>query len=429
MAVKGNNLGHWRCLMRKMWVTLALMLSVAALAGCNPPPTDEDGGTSFRGDTDTIKIGINLVLTGDFSSFGTSCWNGIELALDEINKKGVLGKKIEPIKDDNKGKGTEAANVAKKQIEMDKVVLMIGAVASTNTIAMSHVAQEKRIPQVTPASTRTDITVDKDGNVKKYIFRTCFTDDFQADAIANFCWEDLGARRIAILYDNGQDYSKGIYQRVKQTFIGYGGVVAAERTYDAKVDKDFRAHLSQIKTKQFDVLVVPGYYLEVGMIAQQARELGIEQTIVGGDGLDSPQLIEVGGDAIEGTYFTTHFSAEDPDPKIQAFVSKYRSQYGILPDAMAVLGYDAMNIVADAIERAGSADPEAITKALHETKNFPAVSGDVTINELHNAVKDIVVIKVEDGKFKLHKSIKAERESDDTDEAAEEPGDEGSDDQ
>jgi branched-chain amino acid transport system substrate-binding protein len=401
------------------------LASALAIAGCNPPAEEEDTGTGagsttgqLHTESDSIKVGVNLELTGDTASFGTSCLNGIKLALEEINAKTVLGRKITLIEDDNKGKGTEAANVAKKQIEVDKVPLIIGAVASTNSIAISQVAEEKGIPQVTPASTRTDLTVDKSGTVRKHIFRTCFIDDFQGDAIAKFCWDDLKARRVAILYDNGQDYSKGIYQRVKVTFANLGGVIAAERTYDAKVDNDFRAHLSQIKAAKFDVLIVPGYYQQVGQIAKQARELGITQPIVGGDGFDSPQLIEVGGDAIEGAYFMTHFSADDPSAKAQAFVSKYKAKYNVVPDAMAVLGYDAMNLCADAIARAGSINPEAITKALSETKNFPGITGMITINEHHNAVKDIVVMKVEGGKFVMFKTVAAEKPTETTEGSA-----------
>ncbi len=410
-------------------------MAVLSLAGCNPPPEDDSGqsgsGAAGTAAQSAIRLGVNLELTGDTASFGTSCLNGIKLALEEVNENGVLGgRKIEIVADDNKGKGVEAATVAKKLIEVDKVPLIIGAVASTNSIAISQVAQDNSIPQVTPASTRTDLTLNNDGTVKKYIFRTCFIDDFQGDAIAKFAYNDLGARRIAILYDNGQDYSKGIYQRVKETFPSLGGVVASERTYDAKVDSDFRAHLSQIKAAKFDVLVVPGYYQQVGQIAKQARELGMKQPIIGGDGFDSPQLIEVGGDAVEGAYFTTHFSADDPSEKAQAFVSKYKSKYGIVPDAMAVLGYDAMHIVADAIERAGSVDPEALTKALAETKGFPAITGTITLNENHNAVKDIVVMKVEGGKFVMHGRVAAEAPKPDAEQetppAAGEAGGEGS---
>ncbi len=410
----------WEVVMRIL-LSIFTLSFVLLFTGCNPPPADDETtaegtgatktNTGFFSETESIKIGVNLELTGDVASFGTSCLNGIKLALEEINAKGINGKKITIIEDDNKGKGTEAANVAKKQIEVDKVPLIIGAVASTNSIAISHVADRSGIPQVTPASTRTDLTVNKDGAVRKYIFRTCFIDDFQGDAIAKFCWEELSARRIAILYDNGQDYSKGIFQRVKETFTKMGGVVASERTYDAKVDSDFRAHLSQIKAAKFDVLVVPGYYQQVGQIAKQARELQITQPIIGGDGFDSPQLVEVGGDAIEGAYFTTHFSADDPSEKAQAFVSKYKSKYNIVPDAMAVLGYDAMNLVADALTRAGAIEPEAITKALAETKDFPGVTGSITINEYHNAVKDIVVMQVKGGKFVMFKRVLAEAPS------------------
>lgn len=409
--------------MKNFSISFFVLLTVFLFTGCNPPPADDGGGQTGSADTASssgpITLGVNLELTGDTASFGTSCLNGIKLALEEINQTGVLGgRKIDIIADDNKGKSTEAATVTKKLIEVNKVPLIIGAVASTNSIAISQVAQDNRIPQVTPASTRTDLTLNNDGSVKKYIFRTCFIDDFQGDAIAKFAFNDLGAHRIAILYDNGQDYSKGIYQRVKETFPSLGGVVASERTYDAKVDSDFRAHLSQIKAAKFDVLVVPGYYQQIGQIAKQARELGMKQPIVGGDGFDSPQLIEVGGDAVEGAFFTTHFSADDPSEKAQAFVSKYKSKYGIVPDAMAVLGYDAMNLVADAIERAGSTDPEALTKSLAETKNFPAITGTITLNEKHNAVKDIVVMKVEGGKFVMHGRVAAEVPQESTDDAS-----------
>ncbi|MEP0814413.1 MAG: ABC transporter substrate-binding protein [bacterium] len=399
--------------MRKCVYGLISVVLAALLAGCNPPPAEDEGGgadgtAKLHGDAEGIKIGVNLELTGDTATFGQSCLNGIKLALEEMGPKPVLGKDIILIQDDNQGKGTDAANAAKKQVDIDKVPLMIGAVASTNSIAISAIAEDKHVPQVTPASTRTDLTLAGDGTTKKYTFRTCFIDDFQGDAIAKFCREDLKAERIAILYDNGSDYSKGIYERVKKTFAELGGTIAAERTYDAKVDNDFRAHLSQIHASKFDVLVVPGYYSEVGKIASQAREIGITQTIVGGDGFDSPKLVEIAGDAIEGAFFTTHFSADDPNPTVQAFVSKYKARYNAVPDAMAVLGYDAMNLCADAIKRAGAADPEAITKALGETKNFPGVTGNITINDKHNAVKDVVVLQVKEGKFAMYKTIPAE---------------------
>jgi len=402
---------------RGLIAVIVLVLSLMLLAGCNPPP--EQGttpppapgakakppeGTTFTQQGDTIKIGLNVELTGDTATFGQSTQKGVDLAVEELNNGGgLLGRKVEIVAEDNKGKGTDSATVAKKLIEVDKVAALLGSVASTNSMGMAAIAEDKKIPMVTPASTNPKVTVEND-KLKRYVFRTCFIDDFQGDAIAIYCKSDLKASRIAILYDNGQDYSKGVRERVAKKFTELGGVVAVEGTY-TKDDQDFRAKLTQIKAKQFDVLVLPGYYTQAAQIIKQARELGITTPIIGGDGLDSDELIKIGGKDVEGVYFTNHYSVEDKDPRVQAFVAKFKAKYGQTPDAMGVLGYDAANVLFDAIKQAGTTDPEKITDAIAATKGFPGVTGDITIDQNHNAVKKLVVLQIKDGKRHMVKAI------------------------
>jgi branched-chain amino acid transport system substrate-binding protein len=366
-------------------------LLVFALAACK-------GGSG--GNDDEILIGEFSSLTGGTATFGQSTHNGVTMAFDEINAAGgVLGKKLKVLVEDDQSKPEEAATAVTKLISQDRVVALIGEVASSRTLAAAPIAQASRIPLVSPASTNPRVT-----QVGDYIFRVCFIDPFQGAVMAKFAANTLKLKRVAILYDVRNDYSVGLRNFFSETFRSLGGQIVGEQSY-SEGDSDFRAQLTQLKGLQPEAIYVPGYYTEVGTIARQARELGIKVPLMGGDGWDSPKLVEIGGKAIEGSYLSNHYSVDDPSPAIQKFVANYRTRYGSVPDALAALGYDAAYVLADAIKRAGSTDGAKIRDALAATKDFVGVTGTITIDKDRNAVKPAAVLKVTDGKFEFVESI------------------------
>ncbi|MCP5467679.1 MAG: ABC transporter substrate-binding protein [Deltaproteobacteria bacterium] len=347
-----------------------------------------------------VVIGVFTSLTGQTATFGQSMNNGIQLAVEEINADGgVLDKPVRTIVEDNQSKSEEAKTSVIKLIQKDNVVALLGEVASARSLAAAPVAQKNKVPMLTPASTNPQVT--KVGN---YIFRSCFVDDYQGAAMARFAYNDLGLRKVAIFYDAKNDYSVGLFEVFKKSFEGLGGKIVIEQSY-FEGDIEFRAPLTAMKALNPDGIYIPGYYTEVGLIARQARELGITVPLLGGDGWDSPKTIEIGGSAVSGSYFSNHYAADDPTPKVQNFIKKYQEKYGQVPDAMAVLGYDAAYMLADAIKRAGSVDREKIRKALAETKNFDGVSGNITMDENRNASKSIVILKVNGKEVKFHKRL------------------------
>lgn len=374
----------------------SMTLVAGLLAGCGSSSSNE------------IKIGVVYELTGSTASFGTAAANGAKLAFKEINAKGgVLGKQIVTAVADNKGEPSESSNAMTKVISQDKVVAITGFTTSSNGIAGSTVAEANKIPFVAAATTNPKVTLDENtGKVKNYTFRVCFIDPFQGTVGANFVLNSLKAKNAAIMVDNSSDYSKGLSQFFKEAFTKGGGNIAIEEAYLQK-DQDFKTILTKIKASNPDVIYVPGYYEEVGKIVKQARELGITVPFVGGDGWDSPKLAEIGGAAaLNNTFFTNHYSVEDKSPKSQAFVDAYQKEYGQVPDAMAVLGYDAAYVLVDAIKRANSTDPEKIREALAATKDFPAVTGSLTLNEKHDAVKSAVILEMKDGKQTYKETVK-----------------------
>jgi branched-chain amino acid transport system substrate-binding protein len=341
---------------------------------------------------DTIKIGEFGSLTGDNASFGISQNNGVQMAVEEINAAGgVLGKKIELIVEDNQTKQGETTTIVRKLISQDHVVALIGEVASSKTLEAAPIAQESKIPDIATAATNPRVTQTGD-----YIFRVCFTDDFQAVVIARFVLEKLQKKKIAFMTDVKQDYSVGLTGIAKDYLLKHGADIVKEQSYSSG-DKDFRAQLTDIKSANPDVIVITGYYPEAALIAKEARQLGIKSVLVGGDGWDGASLIPVGGKAIEGAYFSNHFSVEDKSPAVQDFVSKYKQKYNASPDAFAALGYDAVKLLADAITRAGGTDPQKLRDAIASTKNFPGVSGTITINPERNATKSAVILTIKDG--------------------------------
>ncbi len=375
---------------------------------------------------DVIMLGEFGSLTGVTATFGKSTQRGIEMALEELNQAGgVEGKLFRIVVEDDQSKPEEAATAIKKLINQDKVLLVLGEVASSRTLAGAPICQEAKVPLITPASTNPKVT-----QIGDYIFRVCFIDPFQGEVMAKFARNTLKVSKAAILKDIKNDYSVGLAQFFTETFTNLGGQVITEESY-AEGDIEFRAQLTAIKAKNPEVIFIPGYYTEIGLIARQARDLGINVPLIGGDGWDSPRLVEIGGKALENTYYSNHYTAEDPRPQIQKFISNYKTRYSETPDAMAPLGYDAARIAFDAIRRSGILQEQNVKKAYQEntgtvslmevvntphnrqlirdaiatTKDFPGVTGMITIDENRNAKKSAVVVKIEDGKVKFVETI------------------------
>jgi branched-chain amino acid transport system substrate-binding protein len=354
-----------------------------------------------RSSGDEILIGEYGSLTGTTATFGQSTDHAIQMAFDEINAAGgLLGKKVRVIVEDDQSKPEEAATAVTKLINQNHVVAMLGEVSSSRSLAAAPICQANKVPMISPSSTNPRVT-----QVGDYIFRVCFIDPFQAEVGARIAFETLKLRKVAILSDVRNDYSVGLQTFFRQHFKGLGGEIVAEQSY-SEGDSDFRAQLTQIKSASPEAIYVPGYYTEVATIARQARELGITVPLIGGDGWDSPRLWEIGGEALNGCYFSNHYSVDDPSPAVQKFVADYRKRFNQTPDALAALGYDAARILADAMTRAGATSGDKVRDALSATKDFQGVTGKITINSERNAVKPAVVLKIENGKFVYVDTIK-----------------------
>ncbi len=347
--------------------------------------------TAFPLRAQEIVIGQYASLTGSEATFGINSSNGVALALEEVNKTGVLGgRKIKIITEDDQSKPGQPSAAVKKLISSDRVTAVVGEIASSRSLEAAPICQEAKIPMVSPGATNARVT-----EVGDYIFRVCFIDPFQGTVMAKFALDNLKATKVAILTDVRNDYSVGLTQYFKEYFESHGGKVVVERSFSGGgTDRDFRAQLTSIKAAQPDAIFVPGYYTEAGLIAKQARSLGIKVPLLGGDGWDSPKLSEIGGSAIEGSYFSTHFSPKDTNPKVQDFVKRYQEKFKAMPDGMAPLGYDAMMVLAQAINTAGSTEGAKIRDALAGVKDYDGVTGRITIDAKRNATKAAVVLKV-----------------------------------
>ncbi|WP_342602418.1 ABC transporter substrate-binding protein [Peribacillus sp. FSL E2-0159] len=373
---------------------LSLTLAAGVLAGCSGSGSSEKSS----GDGDTIKIGVNLELSGGVASYGQSIAEGLELATAEINKEGIDGKKIKLIKVDNKSEASEATSGAIKLTSQDQVAAIVGAATSTNSIAQVQIAQDNKVPVISPSGTSPEITFSKD-KLNDYIFRTSFIDPFQGTVAANFATKEIKAKSAAIYIDSASDYSKGLAAAFKEQFEKNGGKIVAEEAYIAK-DTDFRSTLTRLKSAKPDFIFLPGYYEEAGLIVKQARETGLDVPFMGGDGWDSPKLVEIAGaKALNNTFITNHYSSGDPDEKIQNFVSAFKAKYkDKSPDAFNALGYDTGYFLADAIKRAGSADSEKIKEALEKTADLELVTGTFTLDEKHNPIKSATILEFKEGK-------------------------------
>src|SRR5258707_1192809 len=368
--------------MKRIFTGLVVLASLLFAFACG------SGG----GGGDKVRIGVFMSLTGDTANFGISSTNGIKMAADEVNTAGgINGKQIELLVQDDRSDASEAATIVTKFVTQDQVHAILGEVASSRSIAAAPIAQNAKIPMLTPSSTNPEVT--KKGD---FIFRSCFIDPVQGAAIAQFAAKTLGAKTAAIMVDRKNDYSTGLEKVINATFTRLGGKIVATQSYQ-EGDQDFNAQLTSLKGFNPEVIFIPGYYNDVGLIAKQARDKGITVPLIGGDGWDSVQLYAIGGSALNGSYFSNHYSPFDTDPKVQKFVNDYKAHYGTVPDALAATAYDAALIMFDAIKRANSLDGTAIRDALAATKDFPGVTGTVTFNENRDAVKPIVMIEIKDG--------------------------------
>jgi branched-chain amino acid transport system substrate-binding protein len=351
-------------------------------------------------DAQGIKIGFYGALTGPTATFALSGKNGTLLAVEQINAAGgVLGKPIVLLAEDDRGEASEAASVVSKLITRDHVVALIGEQASSRTLAAAPVAQSYGVPMISPTSTNVEVT--KKGD---YIFRACFIDPYQGRVLAVFARDNLKASTAALLVDVRSDYSVGLAEAFRSDFESRGGRIVHELKY-SEGDSDFSAQLTAIRPSKVDVIVVPGYYTDAGLIARQARSLGLAATLLGADGWDSPKLVEIGGQAMEGAYFSNHYSVDDPSPAVRAFVEAYKARYGAEPDSIAASSYDATRLLADAITRAGSTEGKRIRDALASTRDFPGVTGAITMDADRNPIKPAVVLKVEGGRFRFAATI------------------------
>jgi branched-chain amino acid transport system substrate-binding protein len=383
--------------MRHILLTLSLIATLFVLPACEP----RGSGNSRSGDTGPIIVGYYGDLSGRTSNFGQSTRNGAMMAVNEINKAGgIAGRQVQLLVEDDQGRPEQAATVVTKLINQDKAHALLGEVASGNTLAAAPKAQAAEIPMITPSSTADNVT-----QVGDYIFRVCFTDSFQGEAMAKFAAKTLKAKRAAILLDFNSPYSRGLTRVFKDNFTKLGGEIVTEQSY-TQGDRDYKGQLTSIRPTNPDVIFIPGYYGEVGVIAKQAKELGINQPLIGTDGWDAPQLFELGGDALNGSFMSNHYSVDDPSPAIQKFVADYKAHYsGAVPDALAALGYDAMNVLADSIRRAGTTDGPRLRDAIAHTSNFAGVTGIISINAERNAIKPIVVLRLENGKYVYQETL------------------------
>jgi branched-chain amino acid transport system substrate-binding protein len=344
-------------------------------------------------DDSVVRIGEFGSLTGAEATFGNSNHEGLMLAIEEANAAGgINGKKIQVVTVDDQGKPEEAVVGVTKLLTQDKVHVIIGEVASSRSLAAAPLCQKYQVPMISPSSTNPKVT-----QVGNFIFRVCFIDPFQGKVMADFAMDTLKAKSAAVFRDQKSDYSMGLADFFVKRFTERGGVVTTDQSY-VSGDIDFKSQLTSIREKKPDVVFVPGYYTEVGLVAKQARELGLQQPLLGGDGWTSSKLFEIGGAALNGCYFSNHYATDTKDPKGVDFLEKYKKRWNHEPDSLAVLGYDAGWIFVEAAKRAKSLNGTDLRDAIAQTKDFPGVTGKITLNADRDAVKSAVVLKIAGGK-------------------------------
>ncbi|MFL2100285.1 ABC transporter substrate-binding protein [Desemzia sp. FAM 23991] len=369
-----------------------LLLGLAALSvfatACGAGGSTADG--------DTIKLGAMFEKTGPVSAYGSAESNGVKLAVKEINEAGgVLGKQLEIVEYDTKSDNTEATSIATRLATEDGVVAIVGPATSGAVQAATQPITRAEVPLITPSGTADNLTVTESGDVQPFVFRTSFQDSFQGVALANFATEQLQSKKAVIIGDSSSDYAVGLTNAFKDTYKG--DIVAEE--YFTQDDTDFSAILTKIQNQDFDVIYLPAYYEQAGLILKQAREMGIEQPILGGDGFSNQALLDLAGiENVTDVYYSAHFSLENEDEQVQTFIDNYTAEYDTAPDAFSALAYDAVYLVAQALEDGGEATPEAVTAALESIADFDGVTGTFSIDENHNPVKSTLIIEVQQGK-------------------------------
>lgn len=357
--------------------------------------------TGYSLGKDTVKIGLITPLTGDVKTFGESTKNAFNIALEEYAKTGKY--KIEPIVADDRNDPTEGANAALKLITQDKVVAIIGPLTSKVAIPVSEIANSNKIPMISGTATNPKVTI-SDGKRKPYAFRACYIDPFQGTVGANFALKELKAKTAAVLYDVGNDYSKGLAEYFKATFSKGGGNIVAYESYQ-KDDVDFSAIITKVGMKKPEVIYIPDYYNKVALVARQLREKGLKGIMIGGDGWDSPELLKIAGNAIVGGYFTNHYSPDRKDPVADAFIKKYKEKFGVVPDALGALGYDSTVMLLKVLDSVKKPTQEEIMKALSTMKNFKGVTGSISFDKNGDAIKSAVILKVDKDGFKYMTTI------------------------
>ncbi len=376
--------------------SVSIILAIAvSMAGCF-----EKKDTAAGAAGETIKVGEIGSMTGSEATFGASTHKGIKLAVDEFNTAGGLnGKKIELLTLDNQGKDDETANATAKLVNQEKVVALLGEVASKRSQIMAPIAQQNKVPMISPSSTNPKVT-----EVGDYVFRVCFIDPFQGEVMAKFAVNDLKAKKVAVLRDIANSYSEGLANAFIESFKKLGGEVVIDKGFTSG-DVDFKSQLTAIRAKNPDAIFVPAYYTDVGLIARQARELGMKAPLLGGDGWDSPKLKEIGGKAIDGSYYSNHYSAEDKAPVVQDFIKRYKAINNEIPDGLAAMGYDAANALFDSMKRAKSLGGDDLKTAIAGLKDFQGVTGKITLDANRNAQKSAVVLKMVDGEARYQTTI------------------------
>jgi len=371
-------------------ISLILVLVLSVFSGC--------GGGTDKSDTSPIQIGSIMPISGPVSAYGTQSRDAIVMAIDEINAAGgVLGRQLQVTVEDDQANPETTKNAFTKLVTKDGVIAIIGALTSKCSLAITSDAQARKIIMISPSSTNDTVT-----DAGDYIFRACYNDSFQGQVVAQFAYENLKATKAAILFDNTNDYSKGLSETFKAKFIASGGTIVAEESY-ATGDKDFNAQITNVKSKNPEIIFIPDYYNTVSLIAKQVRAQGITVPMLGADGWD--EIVNNAGDEVVGCYYSNHYSPDANDPEVKAFVEKYTKLYNVQPNALAALAYDATYIVADAITKAGSVDPEAIKEAMMLTdKKF--VTGNIKFDAKRNPIKSAVMVEIVKGATANHPTVK-----------------------
>jgi branched-chain amino acid transport system substrate-binding protein len=376
----------------------ALAFALALALGCNPGREAQTQTAASPGD---IPVGFFGALTGAEASFGAATLQGVTLAVDEINASGgVLGRRIKLVTEDTQGRPEEAASVVTKLITSNGVVALIGENSSSQSIAAAPIAQQNKVVMISPSSTNPRVTQTGD-----YIFRVCFTDPYQGKALAAFVRKNLNVTDVAILLDKKNDYSVGLAEFFTKEFTALGGKIVGNQSYSGG-DTEFRPQLTTIRATKPQVLFIPGFYTDAGQIAIQARDIGINVPLVGGDGWDSPTVIQIGGKSVENSYFSDHYFVGESRPLVERFVGEIRKRHGKTPETNAALGYDAVRLWAEAVKRAGSLDPKAVRDQVAATQNYDGVSGMISMGPTRDPIKPVAIIRIADGKMQFESWVK-----------------------